>query len=228
VIVFGGSLWPLGSSVAFVELPLEKAVDAYKEWGLSWDSPPRLQKLETASILDMMSALLPLQMPYTKRLLVGSTSGWTAIFDNSRQGDPFPPTHLARLREVRAVVATHTPPPQSGGYPSTQFHLFGPSGEPPLMYLRTVDAGVFDLNRWEFRLSGTEQPFEDTTSYQNPRIRNRFNREMLIRYLEALGIRADDPSSYTTGFLAEDTGVWPGGWTGTLDEIRAELTANDH
>jgi hypothetical protein len=147
---------------------------------------------------------LPLELPYRRCLLVGTTTGWTAIFDNSRDGgDPFPPTYLGRICNARAVVATHSSGPIET-CPATQFHLFGPDGEPPLMYVRTVDAGVFDEGRWRFEARGEVQPFEETEAYSNRRIRDRFTREQLLRYLAALGIHADDAAWYREAVLARD------------------------
>ena len=218
VVVFGGELWPLGNGVAFVELPLREAVATYSD---GWESPPNFTDLGGGPILELMATLLPLQMPYKRQLLVGTTSGWTAIFDNSRYGgDPFSSTRIADSHRVRAVLATHAPATQTR-LPATQFHLFGPTGEPPLMYVRTIDVGVFDSGRWQFLASGTAQPFEDLEAYGRRRVRDRFTREMLLDYLGALGIRADDPAFYTSGVLATDTGSWSPGWTATLEDVRA-------
>jgi hypothetical protein len=222
MIVFGGDLWPLGNGVTFVELELGEGVDAYAEWGGYWGSAPRLEELGRRPVLELMAALLPLQEPYRRRLLAGTTCGWTAVFDNSRSGgDIFPPTYLAMSRGVRAVAAKHVPRSQSS-LPATQFHLFGPSGRPPLMYVRTVDAGIFDSGRWQFLEEGPVQPYEETDAYRSRLIRDRLTRERLLRYLDALGIRADDPDWYTAGVLAHATGWRKPGWTGTLEQARAE------
>lgn len=214
-------MWPLGTGVTFVELPFDNSVEEYRQWGQLWESPPTFAELGSRPILELMAELLPLQQPYKRRLLVGTTSGWTAVFDNDQSGgDPFPPTLLATARGVRAVAATHAPETQSQ-VPATQFHLFGPTGEPPLMYVRTVDVGIFDSGRWQFLTSGSAQPYEDLEAYSRRRIRDRFTREMLLMYLSALGIQADDPNFYTVGVLATDTGSWSPGWTGTLEDARS-------
>jgi hypothetical protein len=204
MIVFGGELSPLGDGMAFVELDLAAAVDGYREWGRGWAKPPTLEELPSAPILEHLRRLLPLELPYRRRLLVGTTTGWTAIFDNSSDGgDPFPPTYLGVIQKARAVVATHSSGPIET-CPATQFHLFGPDGEPPLMYVRTIDAGVFDEGRWRFETWGEVQPFEEPHAYSNRRIRDRFTRELLLRYLDALGIHADDPAWYRGAVLASD------------------------
>src|SRR6266508_3548666 len=110
-VVFGGGLWPIGQSIAFVELSLDKTLEEYKRWTTDWDVPPSFRELEDAPLLDLLRTLLPLEMPYRRRMLVGTAGDWTAIFDNSRGGgDPFPPaSFLSRSAGVRSIVAGHTP-----------------------------------------------------------------------------------------------------------------------
>jgi hypothetical protein len=222
-VVFGGGLWPLGWSVGFVEMPLTEAYDRYRAWGLK----VAFSELGELPIVDALQRLLPFEMPYTRRLLVGTRGNWTAIFDNSRGGgDPWPPTSQLTRQDARAVVATHIPGEQSS-LPATQFHLLGPEGEAPLMYVRTVDAGVFDSGRWQFETSGSVQPFERVDAYGTRRIRDRFTRPMLLGYLGSLGIDADEPSFYREAVLVQgDTWGWKlrrrDQWRASLDEARRE------
>jgi hypothetical protein len=222
-VVFGGGLWPIGQSIAFVELTLDKTLEHYKGWATNWDAAPSFRELGDAPVIDLLRALLPLEMPYRRRVLVGTAGGWTAILDNSRGGgDPFPPaSYLSGSASVRGIVAGHTPPEQSP-HPATQFHLFGPTGEPPLMYVRTIDAGIFDEGRWRFDTWGTPQPFEDMERYNARLVRDRFDRTLLLEYLAALDIHADDPDWYRGGVLVTDSGRWKPGWTATLEQARAE------
>jgi hypothetical protein len=223
-VVFGGGLWPLGWAVGFVERSLAETYAHYRDWGFD----AAFDDLEERPILDALRHLLPFEMPYTRRLLVGTSSRWTAIFDNSRGGgDPWPPTSYLAGEDARGVIATHIPREQSS-LPATQFHLVGSGGEPPLMYVRTIDAGVFDSGRWEFETSGTVQPFENVDAYGARRIRDRFTRAMLLEYLAALGIDADEPGFYREAVLVqENTRSWKlkRQWRATLDEARRERFA---
>lgn len=221
-VVFGGGLWPIGQAVGFVELSLDNTLEHYKRWGKNWEAIPSFRELGDAPVLDLLRALLPLEMPYRRRLLLATVGEWTAIFDNSRGGgDPFPPaSYLSRSAGVRGIVARHTPPEQ-GPYPTTQLHLFGPNGKPPLMYVRTIDAGIFDEGRWRFDTSGTPQPFENVERYRARLVRDRFDRALLLEYLAALDIRADDPDWYRDGILVTEGGSWKPSWTATLEEARA-------
>jgi hypothetical protein len=222
-VIFGGGLWPLGWSVGFVELPLSEAFDRYRAWGLK----VAFSELGQLPIVDALQRLLPFEMPYTRRLLVGTRGSWTAIFDNSRGGgDPWPPTSQLAREDAHGVIATHIPREQSS-LPATQFHLLGPEGEPPLMYVRTVDAGVFDSGRWQFETSGTIQPFERVDAYGARRVRDRFTRPMLLGYLGSLGIDADEPSFYKEAVLVQDDARgWKlrrrDQWRASLGEARRE------
>jgi hypothetical protein len=225
-LLFGGGLWPIGQSVAFVELSLHETLEHYRRWAENWEDAPSFRELGDAPLVDLLGTLPPLEMPYRRRLLVGSTGRWTAIFDNSRGGgDPFPPaSFLSGTAGVRGVAASHTPREQYA-YPATQLHLFGPTGKPPLMYVRTITAGIFDEGRWQFEVRGTPQPFEDLQRYKARRVQDRFDRALLLEYLEALDIRADDADWYRRGVLVTDGGKWKPSWTSTLEQARAEAIA---
>jgi len=220
-VVFGGGIWPLGQKVGFVELELAEAVEAYRAWTRGWRPPrPSFSQVEDARLVDQLPRLLPLEMPYTRRLLVAHGQRWTAIFDNSRGGgDPYPAVaELTRIAGTRGVLAGHTPHEQYQ-YPATQLHLFGAEGD----YVRTIDCGVFDSGRWSFEARGTEQPFEELEAYSSQRVRDRFTRPMLLRYLSALGIDADTMSAYGPALLIQARFVRVS-WRATLDEARAEAS----
>ena len=221
-VVFGGGLWPLGRKVGFVELELDTAIEAYRAWTRGWKPPrPSFEHVREPLLIDQLRELLPLEMPYTRRLLVAHGRGWTAIFDNSRGGgDPHPAVaELSRIAGTRGVLAGHTPQEQYP-YPATQLHLFDAEGD----YARTIDCGVFDSGRWSFEACGPEQSFEDLEAYGSRRIRDRFTRPMLLRYLSALGIEADRMSAYGPAVLVQHRFVWVR-WRASLDEARAEASS---
>jgi hypothetical protein len=222
-VVFGGGLWPLGQTVGFVELELAEAIEAYRAWTRGWRPPrPSFKHLLEARLIDQLTRLLPLEMPYRRRLLVAHGRSWTAIFDNSRGGgDPYPVVaELSRIAGARGVLAGHTPQEQYP-HPATQLHLFGEQGD----YVRTIDCGVFDSGRWSFEAWGTEQPFEELEAYSSRRVRDRFTRAMLLRYLSALGIDADTTSAYGAAVLVRERLVRVS-WRATLDQARADAFAN--
>lgn len=173
-------------------------------------------------LLGQLLRLAPLQMPAGRELLVETTGGWTMNADNSRGGGDSVSWvgYLSEVLHCRGVIASHVPPNQYP-YPSTQFELLGPSGKPPLHYVRTISAGIYDEGRWRFLVSGEPQLFEDPTAYSSRRIRDRFDRALLVRYLSALGIFVDDPAFFRNGVMIENQATYPR-WTKTLTEVRQE------
>lgn len=173
---------------------------------------------------DQLMALAPLQMPARRQIIVGTTGRWTMHADNSRGGGDSVSWvgYLSGVLKCRGVIAHHVPPSQYP-YPSTQFELLAPDGKPPLRYVRTISAGIYDEGRWKFLTTGAVQPFEEVERYTVRRIRDRFDRGLLVQYLDALRIRADDPRFFTTGTLLEE-GEFEHQWTATLEQARAERT----
>jgi hypothetical protein len=149
-------------------------------------------------ILEQLGLLDPLQTPPKKQLLVATHGGWTAHLHNTHLGgDSTAWTHhLGGVLRCRAVLATHIPVGQYP-YPATQLEVRGDG------HTRSVSAGVFDEGRWQFEAFGPEQGWEEPDRYRARRIRDRFDRELLLRYLELLGIEPDDPAFYGEGILVE-------------------------
>lgn len=175
-------------------------------------------------LVSQLLTLAPLQMPSRRQLIVGTTGNWTMHVDNSRGGGDSVSWvgHLSGVLKCHGVIAEHVPPEQYP-YPSTQFEFFGPEGTPPLRYIRTVSAGIYDEGRWRFLVNGPVQPFERLDRYGARRIRDRFDRALLIEYLDALGIRADDSNFFTAAALLEEA-PFDRQWSATIDEARAEQT----
>lgn len=208
-ILFGGDCWPIGWQVGFLERPYHDALDGTR----SWDTAERWGETELPplDITQRLLRLAPLQLPPKRQLIVPAGERWSAhVMNSTFGGDSVSWVGcLSRRFACRGVIATHIPVGQYP-FPCTQFDVLGPSGPPPLRYVRTISAGIFDSGRWSSELSGDQLAFEEVDAYQRRRIRDRFTRAMLMRYLEALGIHADDPEIY--------------GRAGTLFESLSEYT----
>lgn len=118
------------------------------------------------------------------------------------------------------MVAIHTPR-HGPGHQSTQLWVHGPGGVPPLMGIRSISADAAD-GRWSWRESGTPFPFEETDRYTARLKRERFDGPMLLRYLRALDIPADDDAAYGPGVLFQQRVSWRPR-TQTLAETRATV-----
>lgn len=218
----------MGSAIGFIEEPLDVVWGLCRAWRDGLGRPYSTEDLGEMPIIEQVKHLEPLEMPYARRLLVATQGNWTAYVDNAINGGDPPPWvgYLSRELSCRGVVARHVPREQYP-YPSTQFELLGPDGTPPLYFIRTVSAGIYDSGRWSFQAHGAIQPFEDTAGYALRRKRDRFPRSTLVRYLQALGIQVDDPSFYGAGRLVQENEN--AGWerrTLTLEQARHEHTSD--
>ena len=208
-LVFGGPTWPIAWGVGYLARPYDDVRTALRDWLDELERRARWTELAGDTLVDKLFRLAPIQAPWTRHLLVRTAGGWTACFDNWLLGGDQASWvgYLSRRLDCEAVIAAHIPIGQYP-YPATQFELLGPRGKPPLRYLRTISAGIFDEGRWRFDVSGEPQPFEQTERYTARRIRDRFTRDMLVRYLAALGIGADESSFYNDGVLVEELVSW--------------------
>jgi hypothetical protein len=203
--ILGGPLSPIGWRVGFIEAPLRTTLDRLSGW--RGELGADLDVVDVPTWPRCLSALDPLEAPWTTELLVAH-GGWTAYLNNGIDGgDPWPPTsHLGDLLGVRWVVADHQPPTMVG-HAGTGLQLGGPGGVPPLGIQRTIDAHAED-GRWSWYEDGPVQPFERPDAYRVRRIRDRFPRPLLIEYLGALGIAVDEPTAFGPGILVRQRVAW--------------------
>jgi hypothetical protein len=136
----GGALAPLGLTVSFLARPLPEVHTALTSWrrGLGHvleESQPR-KFPECTAVLD------PLEAPWIAELLIDCGS-WTAYLNNGIDGGD--PTAAAPYLSLNCdcAVAQHSPL-QDPGHAATQLWMFGPRGQPPLMYVRTISAYAED------------------------------------------------------------------------------------
>lgn len=214
-VLFGGDACPLGLSVQYVEAPEQDVVAAFPgEWAHCTASPTG------RTFPEALPALLPFQAPWS-RMLTARVGDWTALTNNDiGGGDPSAPgPAVADALGVRCVVALHAPP-YGPGHAATQLEVMGPGGEPPLMHVRALSAHAED-GRWGWYESGTPYPFEETDRYARRRKRDRFDRELLLTYLAALGIPVDD-EEYGEATLHQGR-QWPGTREVDLAEARDDF-----
>jgi hypothetical protein len=76
------------------------------------------------------------------------------------------------------------------------------------MYERTLAAHAED-GRWSWHESGAPRPFEQLDRYGARLIRNQFDRLLLVQYLSALGIHADDAGFYGNGIAVRQRVTHP-------------------
>lgn len=184
----------MGSVVHFLEAPLSRVLSSLSD---DWEL-----RATGIALTEALPLMLPFEAPWT-RLLAAECGGWTALINNFLHGgdSTAPSPALSRRLGVRCVVASCVPT-YGPGHSQTQLELFGPTGQPPLLYVRSISATATD-GRWTWFSSGDPLEFEQADRYSARRIRDRFDRPLLLEYLTALGIPADRDASYGTATLAQ-------------------------
>ena len=204
------------SSAGFVEASLESVGRELSEWRRELGHEPRAREVHGA-LAAQLKSLNPLLTTARPRELLVEAGKWVAYFDSfARETDASSTCAvLADRMGVRALKVFRAPSGMDHAGMSTgtgvQVHLWGPGGEDPLGYLRTLNA-IVDGERWVFDQSGTPLDFEETENYTKRRIKDRFTADMLDRYCAALGIDLVDPAAYgPRGILVESNVVIPPG-----------------
>jgi len=223
-VVFGGPLSPIGWTVGFLQATFDRVQPTMRAW-LDERASVLVRykqfRLGSEPILEALSRLDPLQTPPKRELIVAMRSGWTAHFVNNHLGGDSQSWtgHLSRVLGCSGVIATHIPLGHYP-YPATQLDLFGPDGDLPSGHVRAIYAGVYDEGTWQFDAFGRVQPWEEPERYEERSLRDRFDRELLLRYLAALGIDADDPASYGESALIQTRAAFRPRTTSVRDEQR--------
>jgi hypothetical protein len=91
------------------------------------------------------------------------------------------------------------------------------------MYKRTIAAHATD-GRWTWDQSGVPFDFEHTERYSARRIRDRFDRTLLLEYLERFGISADEDTFYGDGILVRQQVTYETR-TESLEEAKAAIVS---
>jgi hypothetical protein len=205
-VFLGGAASPVGWAVQYVHAPFDAVLGHLVRWRRE---PPLSQRLEVSDpqpFPQVLDAFVPFQSPWTRELVL-PCGDWTAYLNNSiGGGDPSASIAVvARQLGVRWVMGMNTLR-HGPGHQATQLWVCGPAGKPPQLYERTLAAYAAD-GRWGWSQSGDPFPFEDLDRYQARRKRDRFDRALLLRYLEALGIPADD-DAYGDGVIVQQRADW--------------------
>lgn len=200
----GGPHFPTTQEIGFLETDLETVVTGFVAWLTRLGQKPNQRSIVGGGLHEGLHELLPLTVADRRRFVFFKVSqAWTAFFDNGARGTDAASKgpYLARTlgcRGLRVVSA----PDDNRTYGACILEVYGPEPTDSLNYIRTVGVAN-DGGRWRFHTSGAPFSFEDLSAYKRRRIRDRFTHEMLANYLDALGVSAFSPGSYTEPVLVE-------------------------
>lgn len=160
----------------------------------------RLSRPRWPSAAAALAALLPALVP--SRYACIPLGKWTVLLNNTPLGTDVGilPIHATREFGITCIRATCVSDERV--YPARVLEVFGPDGEPPLGYVRSI-AAANDGGRWVFETSGTPFAFEDLSAYTNRLKKRRLTAEMLQDYLRALGVPVDTEPDWSAAYLVE-------------------------
>ena len=219
---------PVTSDMGLINAPTECVAREYVEWQESLGRA-NLKTLIESDLLSALGALPPLSASKERRLFVATRNGWTAQFQSGIQGsDPFPVMSLFSERlDVLAMRVCQTAPNEL--YQATIWEVYAPRrlGGDTLSYRRSISAAN-DGGSWVFDQYGEPFDFETVEDYKEPRKRDRFTKNHLIRYLSEFALRPFEDSFYlispeSPAYLFENTTSGPDTNGYTLEEVRSGL-----
>lgn len=157
----------------------------------------------------LVESLLPLADVGVSRYLLLSSESWTAVVNNGRLGTDLGmiPSLAARKLKCRAIRVTAIED-RPDRYGATILEVYDPEAGLPLRCRRTISVAN-DGAKWSFDQSGEPFEFEDKDAYSHRRIRDRFTKPLLHRYVRALGVPAVDLGSMEgkVGYILDLEGV---------------------
>ena len=196
-LLLGGSLAPAGMSANFIRRGLDEVLDTLVQWRRGVGHDPSTSGVALA---DLPTALEPFQAAWSREALF-DCGDWTAYVNNGIQGgDPTASaSYLGAALGVDVLTAMNSPlhPP---GHASTQ--LWVEPGSDSKLGKRSIAAYAAD-GRWSWIVNGAPLPFEDESRYTARRVRDRFDRPLLVEYLRRNEIVVDDATFYGRGVLVQ-------------------------
>lgn len=209
-------LIPITLELGLIEVPCAEVA----KWLLDFESSVQAKRGGAAHRKDvsgnlelMLLQLLPLTSVEARRyLLLPTTAGWTAYFDNGWRGsDASSLSHTARELQCRAIRVASIPEAKGSSgkvtrYGARIFELYGPERTYFLNYVRTISVAN-DGGRWRFDQGGTPLPHEDASWFSARTIKDRFSHEHLVALLRGMGLAPFDASFYESkGVMIERSG----------------------
>ncbi len=222
-------LAPLTFSWAFLEAPLDVVVASVKQWREGYGRRLAISS-HKGEVARLLLHLAPLANTRNRELFIGTNSGWTAYFDNDRNGgDVFTPaSYLPKAFGMRGVAVSAAPNTMKsnrkdarGIYGGVRMSVYATRDIKYHNCLRSI-AALNDGGKWVFHADGEVQSWEEPGRYQAKRIADRFTPELLETYCRHFGLNIFEPAFYGPDavLIASDE---PVSMIQTLEERQREM-----
>lgn len=189
-------------SFGFVKAPADAVARELVAWHDELRFEPKLRRIE-GGLAESAPSVMPLTLIRPlRRLLVGTSSEWTAYFDSGiRGGDPGPPVQVLSER-LGVASCTVTAIPFQGESGAVENLLGGivlnwDDNDRKTGRSVALIEGEGRGSRYHFEALGTVQPWGHPERYSARSKRDRFTFDMLDEYCKALGIDAFNLDFYS-------------------------------
>lgn len=212
----GERYWPLTGSVGFFRAPLHKV--ARKFVTLSRGSPWSIREFASFEGAFNAFAPYPFYAGRTRFAVEATDPGWVVVLDTGYPGADIKGfmSDRAQLDLRCEFVAVEWMPKSTKSLAGASFVHYRPSesglklfSRPRNTDRRWVQTSDQD-GRWQFDASGDSRPFEEFDRYEVRRKAERLPRELLGRYLAAVGIPVDQDGWLSGPVIAAIRGLSPG------------------
>lgn len=217
-MIYANKFYPIDSEIGLIRGQIDDIAKFLVRWksslyessGMTVDARPYKLPPE-----EMIPKLLPLTIPQVRReLLIATKSDWVVYLNNSVLGtDTGTAAYLARKLKtswIRAVVTLSreelgkdisTPHAGTVFFKYEEFNDDEEVGKKRFIHLINEDGN------WSYESGGTPFSFEDVEVSSSKKLRDRFSKELLFKYLRNLGVRLDDRDfCLNKGILVERSG----------------------
>ena len=197
-MIFDPNFYPVNTSVGFIKRPM----NVVAEFQIGWDQRvyDKLNiedavKYSMNTTKELVDSLFPLTMPQVTRvLMIEPAEGWTIYLNNSANGtDLSGLSYIAQQLEATAVRATSVLISRDIGFEINSPHAgstcleiykFDNIENPEKRIIRSIN----EDGAWAFETEGNPLAFEDVSAYSRKKIKDRFNKDLLLHYLTLAGV----------------------------------------
>lgn len=174
------------TSCGLIKSSIETVVGKF----IAWQEPIRTKtgqaiELEECKSLDeAMQSLVPYNGEKDSRLFIPTNSEWTLYLDNDPEHtDCFPP--MSFLADELNTISMEVHFSDYGAVWSVWQH---DDENHKLGYIRSIYNDERESGNNKFHMSGQPYDFENIEIYENPSVKVRFNKDMLLNFLREFGI----------------------------------------
>jgi hypothetical protein len=194
--IFDGRMKPITTKVAYIKGDINQIIEKFLEWQspLAAEHKNSFEKIQVTNTLEkILLELCPLTTAERRKyLFIPTQSQWVAFFDNGHTGtDRTLPEVLSQLLNTDCIYVVCDIDTEE-----TVIDIFGASNNNETNLVRSI--AVIKESGWKFYQYGTPLHFEKQELYQARVIKNRFNRTILIEYLNQIGIDIYNETFYNS------------------------------